>query len=162
MPYADFMARYSIVAPKIFSDMASDPKGCANKALPTVGMDPDDFRTGHTKVRTAVDNEIRDLFGFDERVFVREGKRFKVNKKMSITTVNTGKLIRFVLSFHTFNLCFLPPFLSSFLPSFLISFLHSSLPSFLPAFLPSFRPSFLLIFLLTFCLSFLLSFLPSL
>jgi len=50
MPYADFMARYSIVAPKIFSDMASDPKGCANKALPTVGMDADDFRTGHTKI----------------------------------------------------------------------------------------------------------------
>jgi len=50
MPYADFMARYSIVAPKIFSDMAGDPKGCANKALPTVGMDPDDFRTGHTKI----------------------------------------------------------------------------------------------------------------
>merc|ERR1712136_458016 len=24
--------------------------GCANKALPTVGMDPDDFRTGHTKI----------------------------------------------------------------------------------------------------------------
>merc|ERR1719309_499682 len=50
VPYADFMARYSIVAPKIFSDMAGDPKGCANKALPTVGMDPDDFRTGHTKI----------------------------------------------------------------------------------------------------------------
>merc|ERR1712142_372321 len=50
MPYGDFMARYSIVAPKIFSDMKDDPKGCANKALPTVGMDPDDFRTGHTKI----------------------------------------------------------------------------------------------------------------
>merc|ERR1712243_410049 len=50
VPYADFMARYSIVAPKIFADMSSDPKGCANKALPTVGMDPDDFRTGHTKI----------------------------------------------------------------------------------------------------------------
>merc|ERR1712121_413839 len=50
MPYGDFMARYSIVAPKIFSEMAADPKGCANKALPTVGMDPDDFRTGHTKI----------------------------------------------------------------------------------------------------------------
>merc|ERR1719249_498464 len=50
VPYADFMARYSIVAPKIFSEMAADPKGCANKALPTVGMDPDDFRTGHTKI----------------------------------------------------------------------------------------------------------------
>merc|ERR1719391_1670103 len=50
VPHADFMSRYSIIAPKIFSDMAGDPKGCANKALPTVGMDPDDFRTGHTKI----------------------------------------------------------------------------------------------------------------
>merc|ERR1719334_2030390 len=50
MPYADFMARYSIVAPKVFSDLKSDPKGCANKALPSVGMDADDFRTGHTKI----------------------------------------------------------------------------------------------------------------
>jgi len=50
VPYADFMARYSIVAPKIFSDMKSDPKGCAAKALPSSGMDADDFRTGHTKI----------------------------------------------------------------------------------------------------------------
>merc|ERR1712142_729160 len=50
VPYADFMARYSIVAPKIFSDMKDDPKGCANKALPAAGLDPDDFRTGHTKI----------------------------------------------------------------------------------------------------------------
>merc|ERR1719435_55131 len=50
VPYSDFLARYSIVAPKIFADMKSDPKGCANKALPACGMDPDDFRTGHTKV----------------------------------------------------------------------------------------------------------------
>merc|ERR1712121_347291 len=50
VPYGDFMARYSIVAPKIFADMASDPKGCASKALPHAGLDPDDFRTGHTKV----------------------------------------------------------------------------------------------------------------
>merc|ERR1712212_475655 len=50
VPYADFMARYSIVAPKIFSEMAADPKGCAAKALPAAGMDPDDFRTGHTKI----------------------------------------------------------------------------------------------------------------
>merc|ERR1711962_294617 len=50
VPYADFMARYSIVAPKIFSDMKSDPKGCAAKALPSAGMDADDFRTGHTKI----------------------------------------------------------------------------------------------------------------
>merc|ERR1719283_469970 len=50
VPYADFMARYSIVAPKIFSDMKGDPKGCAAKALPSAGMDADDFRTGHTKI----------------------------------------------------------------------------------------------------------------
>merc|ERR1712002_1077941 len=50
VPYADFMARYSIVAPKTFSDMSADPKGCAAKALPAAGMDPDDFRTGHTKI----------------------------------------------------------------------------------------------------------------
>merc|ERR1719289_472815 len=50
VPYADFMARYSIVAPKIFSDHKDDPKECAGKALPACGMDPDDFRTGHTKV----------------------------------------------------------------------------------------------------------------
>jgi len=50
VPYADFMARYSIVQPKIFSDMSADPKGCAAKALPAAGMDPDDFRTGHTKI----------------------------------------------------------------------------------------------------------------
>merc|ERR1712002_731558 len=50
VPYADFMARYSIVAPKIFSDLKDDPKSCATKALPTVGMDLDDFRCGHTKI----------------------------------------------------------------------------------------------------------------
>merc|ERR1712235_30516 len=50
VPYADFMARYSIVAPKIFADLAGDPKACASKALVEVGMDPDDFRTGHTKI----------------------------------------------------------------------------------------------------------------
>merc|ERR1712002_958124 len=48
--YPDFMVRYSICQPKLFSDMASDPKGCANKALPHAGLDPDDFITGHTKV----------------------------------------------------------------------------------------------------------------
>merc|ERR1711970_1084711 len=50
VPYGDFMARYSIVAPKIFADMAGDAKGCAAKALVEAGMDPDDFRTGHTKI----------------------------------------------------------------------------------------------------------------
>merc|ERR1719355_592005 len=50
VPYADFMARYSIVAPKIFADMAGDPKECANKALVVAGMDPDSFRCGKTKI----------------------------------------------------------------------------------------------------------------
>merc|ERR1712121_164345 len=48
--YPDFMVRYSIVAPKIFADGGADNKGTANKALLSVGMDPDNFRTGHTKV----------------------------------------------------------------------------------------------------------------
>jgi myosin heavy subunit len=44
------MVRYSIVAPKIFADGGGDNKATANKALLSVGMDPDNFRTGHTKV----------------------------------------------------------------------------------------------------------------
>merc|ERR550519_764142 len=50
IPHADFMVRYSIVAPKIFADMAGDPKECANKALVVAGMDPDSFRCGKTKI----------------------------------------------------------------------------------------------------------------
>merc|ERR1712002_788764 len=50
VPYSDFMARYSIVAPIIFSKNAEDPKTCATMALPSVGMDMDDFRCGHTKI----------------------------------------------------------------------------------------------------------------
>merc|ERR1739838_545664 len=50
VPHADFMSRYSIIAPKIFSDMKGDPKACAQKSLPSSGMDADDFRTGHTKI----------------------------------------------------------------------------------------------------------------
>jgi len=48
--YPDFMVRYSICQPKIFADMAADPKACAQKALIESGMDPENFRTGHTKV----------------------------------------------------------------------------------------------------------------
>ena len=51
VPHADFMSRYSIIAPKIFSDMAGDAKGCAAKALVEAGLDPDEFRCGSTKVR---------------------------------------------------------------------------------------------------------------
>merc|ERR1719374_160795 len=50
VPHADFMSRYSIIAPKTFSDMAGDAKGCAAKALVEVGLDADEFRCGHTKI----------------------------------------------------------------------------------------------------------------
>merc|ERR1712142_1329782 len=50
VPHADFMTRYSIVAPKIFADLASDPKECALKALVAAGMDADSFRCGKTKI----------------------------------------------------------------------------------------------------------------
>merc|ERR1719186_2512153 len=50
VPHADFMTRYSIVAPKIFADMANDPKECAQKALVAAGMDADSFRCGSTKI----------------------------------------------------------------------------------------------------------------
>merc|ERR1712198_571663 len=50
VPHADFMTRYSIVAPKIFADLAGDPKECAQKALVAAGMDADSFRCGKTKI----------------------------------------------------------------------------------------------------------------
>jgi myosin heavy subunit len=50
VPHADFMTRYSIVAPKIFADLAGDPKDCAAKSLVQAGMDPDSFRCGRTKI----------------------------------------------------------------------------------------------------------------
>jgi len=50
VPHADFMTRYSIVAPKIFADLAGDAKECAQKALVHAGMDPDSFRCGRTKI----------------------------------------------------------------------------------------------------------------
>merc|ERR1711970_35447 len=45
-----FMSRYSIIAPKTFSDLAADPKACASKSLVEVGLDADEFRCGHTKI----------------------------------------------------------------------------------------------------------------
>merc|ERR1719435_453826 len=50
VPHVDFMTRYSIVAPKIFADLANDPKECALKALVAAGMDADSFRCGKTKI----------------------------------------------------------------------------------------------------------------
>jgi len=50
VPHADFMTRYSIVAPKIFADTAGNPQECAQKALVHAGMDADSFRCGITKI----------------------------------------------------------------------------------------------------------------
>merc|ERR1711955_85060 len=76
--YPDFLVRYSIVAPKIFADGGADNKGTANKALLHVGMDPDNFRTGHTKVmfRAGKLAELEDI---------REGALTKIVLKMQCT-----------------------------------------------------------------------------
>ena len=50
VPHADFMTRYSIVAPKIFADLAANPQECAQQALVHAGMDADSFRCGLTKI----------------------------------------------------------------------------------------------------------------
>jgi len=50
VPHIDFMTRYSIIAPKIFYDMANDPRECAQQALIKSGMDQDSFRCGKTKI----------------------------------------------------------------------------------------------------------------
>ena len=54
--YPDFLVRYSIIAPKIFADGGTDNKGTANKALLSVGVDPENFRTGHTKVKSKLND----------------------------------------------------------------------------------------------------------
>merc|ERR1711942_213743 len=75
VPHADFMTRYSIVAPKIFSDMAGDPKECAQKALVHAGMDPDSFRCGRTKImfRAGMLSQLEEI---------REGALSKIIVKM--------------------------------------------------------------------------------
>merc|ERR1712235_201756 len=78
VPYADFMARYSIVAPKIFADLGSDPKACAAKALVEVGLDADEFRCGHTKIMFRAGR----LSKLEE---IREGALTKIVLKMQCT-----------------------------------------------------------------------------
>merc|ERR1712121_591389 len=75
VPHADFMTRYSIVAPKIFADLAGDPKECAQKALVHVGMDPDSFRCGRTKImfRAGMLSQLEEI---------REGALSKIIIKM--------------------------------------------------------------------------------
>merc|ERR1719186_1334856 len=78
VPHADFMSRYSIIAPKIFSDMAGDAKGCAAKALVEVGLDADEFRCGHTKIMFRAGR----LSKLEE---IREGALTKIVLKMQCT-----------------------------------------------------------------------------
>merc|ERR1739838_71985 len=78
VPHADFMSRYSIIAPKIFSDMAGDARACAQKSLPSSGMDADDFRTGHTKIMFRAGR----LSKLEE---IREGALTKIVLKMQCT-----------------------------------------------------------------------------
>merc|ERR1719376_271162 len=78
VPHADFMSRYSIIAPKIFSDMAGDAKGCASKALVEVGLDADEFRCGSTKIMFRAGR----LSKLEE---IREGALTKIVLKMQCT-----------------------------------------------------------------------------
>merc|ERR1712142_1320478 len=75
VPHADFMTRYSIIAPKIFADLAGDPKECAQKALVHAGMDPDSFRCGRTKImfRAGMLSQLEEI---------REGALSKIIVKM--------------------------------------------------------------------------------
>merc|ERR1712142_1233761 len=75
VPHADFMTRYSIVAPKIFADLAGNPKECAQKALVEAGMDPDAFRCGVTKImfRAGMLSQLEEI---------REGALAKIFVKM--------------------------------------------------------------------------------
>merc|ERR1712243_456905 len=75
VPHADFMTRYSIVAPKIFADLAGDPRECAQKALVHAGMDPDSFRCGRTKImfRAGMLSQLEEI---------REGALSKIIVKM--------------------------------------------------------------------------------
>merc|ERR1712142_351063 len=78
VPHADFMSRYSIIAPKTFSDLANDAKACASKALVEVGLDADEFRCGHTKIMFRAGRLSR----LEE---IREGALTKIVLKMQCT-----------------------------------------------------------------------------
>merc|ERR1711887_431014 len=78
VPHADFMSRYSIIAPKTFSDLAADPKACASKSLVEVGLDAGEFRCGHTKIMFRAGRLSR----LEE---IREGALTKIVLKMQCT-----------------------------------------------------------------------------
>ncbi|XP_054001085.1 myosin heavy chain, muscle isoform X8 [Hylaeus anthracinus] len=50
MMYPDFKLRYKIIAPAAVDKVASDPKKAAAAILEATGLDPDQYRLGHTKV----------------------------------------------------------------------------------------------------------------
>ncbi|XP_006569859.1 myosin heavy chain, muscle isoform X6 [Apis mellifera] len=50
MVYPDFKLRYKILAPAAVDKVASDPKKAAEAILESTGLDPDQYRLGHTKV----------------------------------------------------------------------------------------------------------------
>ncbi|KAI5720902.1 hypothetical protein M8J77_013076 [Diaphorina citri] len=53
MVYPDFKLRYMILAPATMA-AESDPKVAASKCLQEVNLDPESYRIGHTKARTAL------------------------------------------------------------------------------------------------------------
>ncbi|XP_063225501.1 myosin heavy chain, muscle isoform X26 [Bacillus rossius redtenbacheri] len=67
MVYPDFKLRYMILAPATMQK-ESDPKNAAAKCLEEVGLDPDSYRIGHTKVffRAGVLGQMEELR--DERL----------------------------------------------------------------------------------------------
>ncbi|XP_044252375.1 myosin heavy chain, muscle isoform X24 [Tribolium madens] len=67
MVYPDFKLRYMILAPAIMAK-EKDPKEAARKCLEDVGLDPDSYRIGHTKVffRAGVLGQMEELR--DERL----------------------------------------------------------------------------------------------
>ncbi|XP_076397222.1 myosin heavy chain isoform X11 [Megachile rotundata] len=50
MVYPDFKLRYKILAPQAVEQVGSDPKKAAAAILEASGLDPDQYRLGHTKV----------------------------------------------------------------------------------------------------------------
>ncbi|XP_020720191.1 myosin heavy chain, muscle isoform X8 [Bombus affinis] len=68
MVYPDFKLRYKILAPQAVSKLGSDPKKAAEAILEASGLDPDQYRLGHTKVffRAGVLGQMEELR--DERL----------------------------------------------------------------------------------------------
>ncbi|XP_031843689.1 myosin heavy chain isoform X5 [Nomia melanderi] len=68
MVYPDFKLRYKILAPAAVDKVASDPKKAAAAILEASGLDPDQYRLGHTKVffRAGVLGQMEELR--DERL----------------------------------------------------------------------------------------------